>query len=579
MKKIYMYFSLIMLSVAWSCAEKDNMDVTGDWTLSAPSIVAPAGNATIVLDESEPAATTRFEWRAALASNKFVVQYTAVLLPVGSTDYEHPILSKVPTNAGKDLFVAPTAEEIDYALWTACYPAGATVPLEWTVIAKSIEKTSTVTQKINFTRFETEYIPHTLFLTGDATETGADVSKAMAMHAVKDADGNQTGVFEIYTHLKTGGTYFFRDQASEQSRKMGGNEGALSCGAVITSPDEAEYRIRVDVINNTYDLLKIEHWSLVGDAVEGGWGGDVPLTYVGNGVWEKEIEFSKPSDGASFIIRANGDWGIALKRIKGSATANDKGGNVIMESEAGAAGVEVENMPGTTGLHRATVKLNGDTYSYTLTKIAVVVETIIGKAADITTDAVTGVFPILDVTVPSTLYLIEDGTMIDQFIKDGNVFTSSKYVALQASKSYSINSAADGTGVVIDGDDDGIITVDHDQAYTVTVNFDKKELSWKHYNLKVFNWDDANGGWDARKEIPMTYTHPYTYDVTAELGAYEVKFNSPWDIQFGTDAMALTGTMTNGGENFKGIGSAGSYKMKLLVASDYKTADYTITKQ
>ncbi|SHH90078.1 SusE outer membrane protein [Chryseolinea serpens] len=580
MKKIYAYL-LLMLPIAWACSEKDNMDPVGNWEISNPVLTAPAANTTVTLDENEPDGVTRFEWQPSITSNKFIVQYTLVLVPAGSTDYDHPIMAVTPANAGKDTWVAPAASDIDYALWAACYPAGAEVKLQWVVIGKAIEKKAIESRDITFKRFETEYVPTTLFLTGDATEAGSDVTKAIPFRALVDHDGNQTGVFELYTHLNKGATFFFRDQADAHSRKMGGADGKLACGgAELATADSAEYQITVDVKNNTYALLKIDRWSLVGDAVEGGWGGDVPLAYVGNSVWEKEVTFYQPYDGAGFVLRANGDWGYLLKRVKGTGTANNKGGKLIMESEGNATGIEFEDIPGTTGLHKVTVSLTAAGYTYALTKIEAIVETIIGKTANMTADAVSGNFPIKNTDIPAELYLLEDGQSILTFTKTGNLFESKKFVALQASKTYTLNSKADGSGTVYDGDDDGIITVDHDQAYQISVDFDAKLLNWKHYNMKLFHWDENGGGWDQRQELVMTYTHPYIYDVTGDLTAgYASKFNSPWDVQFGTASMALSGTMDNGGPNYFGIASTGTYKAHIVVSDDYTTADYSFVKQ
>ena len=78
----------------------------------------------------------------------------------------------------------------------------------------------------------------------------------------------------------------------------------------------------------------------------------------------------------------------------------------------------------------------------------------------------------------------------------------------------------------------------------------------------------------------MTYTHPYKYDVTGDLTAgFASKFNSPWDVQFGTASMALSGTMTNGDPNYFGIVSTGTYKAHIVVSDDYTTANYSFVKQ
>jgi hypothetical protein len=579
MKKINIFFALMMLMAAWSCEEKENMDPVGTWTMNGPVVSLPANNATIVLDEANPAAPTRFEWQPSAASNRFVVQYEVVLLPTGSTDYANPLLSITPSNNAREVFATATAEQIDYALSTLCHPAGAEVELQWAVIAKAIENREVTVQNIKFKRFVNERMPSTLFVTGDATEGGTDLANAVAMRAQKNADGDLTGIFDAFTHLKEGATFFFRDQAIEKSRKLGGSEGELSCGEAITAPEEGEYLIRANLAENTYALTKIDRWSLVGDAVEGGWGGDVPLEYIGNGVWEKDLMLYLPYETATWILRANGDWGYVLKRVKGTADADNKGGKLVLESQAGTEGLEFEDMPGTTGLHKVTVTLGAEGYSYKLTKISSPVQTVIGAATDIQANAVSGTFAI-EGDVPTELYLLDDGTMIAQLTKDGDVFSTEKFVALQASKSYSLNSAADGSGIVFDGDEDGVITVDHDQAYQISVDFDANELSWKHFNLKLFHWDEVGGGWDQRQELLATYVHPYMFEVTGNLTAgFHSKFISPWDVQFGTSETALTGSMTNGGANYTGINSTGTYKATITVSDDFSTGQYAFVKQ
>ncbi len=409
MKNIYKLISLLlMVAVIWSCGEDDNMDAVGGWTIAEPTLTAPAVNTAIVLNEATPAAKTRFEWGAAVASNKFVVAYTVVLVPADATTFDNPLLSITPGNAGKNLFAEATAQQIDYALWTACYPAGTAVKLKWAVIAKAIDQSVVASQEITFTRFETEYIPSSLFITGDATEAGTDVTKATAMRAQTNADGDLTYVFDVYTTLTKGATFTFRDKASLQSRIYGGKDLALEpCGAAIAAPETGQYRVTVDLINNTYSLLKIDKWSIVGDVIDGGWGGDVPLAYIGNSVWEAKVPLLQPSPTASFVFRANGDWGYLLKRIEGTDN------KLFMEADAAAAGVTVENVPSKdAGTYTVTLNLQSDKYTY-----AMVIDPstqppkpIIGDTKSPDGDAVAGNFAITG-SLPSTLFLISGWTI------------------------------------------------------------------------------------------------------------------------------------------------------------------------
>jgi hypothetical protein len=191
---------------------------------------------------------------------------------------------------------------------------------------------------------------------------------------------------------------------------------------------------------------------------------------------------------------------------------------------------------------------------------------------------------------------------VAELTKDGTTFKSGVFLALEAGKEYTLNSANNGSGtsfsttakigetttpdadavtVPVDfGAGSGAIAVTRSQAYQLTLNFATGKLTWKYYNIKLFHWDDAGGGWDARTENLMTYKHPYIFEGTFALKAnFDSKFNSPWDVQFGTNATALSGSMTNGGPNFKGITQAGTYKATITVSNDYKTAEYAFVKQ
>ncbi|MCW5911952.1 MAG: hypothetical protein KIT62_12805 [Cyclobacteriaceae bacterium] len=574
---------MMILMLAWSCGEKDNLDPLGEWSMTAPVLATPQAGTDIILDESTPSAKYKFEWQAAVTSNRFVVQYTYLLVPAGSTDYLNPLLSVTPANSGRNNFIEITADQVDYALWVKCYPPGAKVNLTWVVIAKVIDRTETVTQNIAFTRFETERIPPALYLYGTGTEAGDDLAHATRLRARKNADGELTGIYDVYTTLTQGGTYQFRDLPNAASKLFGGESGTIAgCGPAIIAPEATGvYRIVVNLETNEYELLPIEKWSLVGDAVEGGWGGDVPLPYKGNGVWEGKINFV---NAANFIFRANGDWGYIIKRIQGTANAANTGGRVIMESEAGDAGVTFQDVPAPlSGMHTVTLNLSADGYTYLLVSDVPTPDpvAVIGESPNPNGDQVGGNFDFGEYDTPDQLFLVHNGTAVAELTKNGNIFESGKFLALEASKTYIVNSASDGSGTTYNElTDDGSIAVARDQAYQITVNFETGKLIWKYRNIKLFHWDDAGGGWDARQEIVMTYEHPYTFKVAgASLSAgFDSKFNSPWEVQFGTGDMTLTGTMTNGGPNYKGIVSSGTYNATIVISDTYESCTYTFVK-
>lgn len=558
------------------------MEPLGNWEITAPALSTPTTNTNIVLDENAPSVPLNFQWEPATTSNRFVVAYRFVLVEASATDLTNPVLEIVPSSSGKDRFVNLTADQLDYALWARCYGPGESVSLKWVVVAKAIEKEVQASNPITIKRFETDRVVETMFITGAGAEAGADVSNAAAMRARTNADNELTGVFDVYTTLTKDQPFMFRDRANAFSKIFGGSAGNIEeCGTPVVAPESGQYRVIADLNDNTYDLWKVDKWSLVGDAVPGGWGGDVPLNYVGNGVWQAQIEFFYPYDGAGFIFRANGDWGYIMKQVEGTVSADGLSGSVLLESEAGDAGATVQDLHiAKTGIHTVTLDLRN--YTFTIMGAPVVPgdnQAIIGKTTSPESDAVTGNFTFGEYDTPDQLFLLSGGSVVAELTKDGDTFTSA-YLALEASKTYTLNDAEDGSGTTYNNVGDGTISIDHDQAYKLTVSFADGKLFWKHYNIKLFHWDEPGGGWDQRQELLMTYSHPYKYEVIGTLSAgYHSKFNSPWEVQFGTAATTLTGTMTNGGPNFVGIMQNGSYKATIVVNDDYSEAEYSFVKQ
>lgn len=572
MKKIAFLGIFTGLVLLLSCDNDSNLDPIGEWNLTAPNILAPT-DADLVLNESQPLQSFDFSWEPAVSSERYQVRYSLVLYKTAGSITD-PVFTKVSDEAGKATSVSLSAAEVDLALSYAGYPAGENAELQWGVVASSLDKRTTDSQAITIRRFDTEYMPMALYLSGEGAETGDDLALSREMRHLTDADGAPTHVFEIYTWLSAGKPFKVFGGQELPTHVYGGSQGNLvKAGNGITVAEDGAYRLTVDLNAGTYNLLPIGRWSLVGDAVEGGWGGDVPLAYTGNGVWQSTV-FLMPGN---MVFRANGDWAYLLKRIEG--TENE----LYMESQAGSAGVTIQDVPAAvTGNHVVTLDLSTVPYTYTI----------------VPED--TGVQP--PSATPDELYLLSNGNVIATFTKDGDLFSTGVYIPLQASVTYQLNSASDGSGTaysLVDGignttspDSDAVvgasnfgetasdITVARDQAYLLNFNFETGSYNWKYYNLKLFHWDEVGGGWDSRNEYVMTYSHPLKFSVTGALKAgYHMKFNSPWDIQFGTDATTLTGTVTNGGPNMVVITSDGTYTAALEVSNDYQEATYEIVKQ
>ena len=573
MKKIITVLCAFLALSFWSCEEEDNLDPIGEWELAQP--LFQTFPETLVLEESSPAEKIEFIWEPAISSKAYQVRYTVVIDTLGSEDFSTPILQKVSENGGKDTKVSFTASEIDLALSYAGYQADSNAEVAVGVLASSIDKVASDVQEITIERFATEYKPQQLFLTGPATEAGTDLAQAVQMRALKNAEGNLTHKFEVYTHLEAGEDFIITSNRQMPAHIYGGSEGeVVKNGSPLDVPEAGEYRLTVDLAANTYELKKIDYLSLVGDVIPNGWGGDEALEYQGAGVWQRQMYLQTPEGGAGgFIFRLNGDWGYLLKRIAGTQN------QLYMESQAGEAGISIEDIPlASSGNYTVTVDLSGDTYTYSL-------------EVDQSTNPPS--------ETPESLFLLANGETVATFNKNGDVFKTSSFVPLQAEVSYYLNSAEDGSGTsyILDGtigetenpdgdavvgnlpilEGEGNIAVARDQAYTLSLDFASGMANWKYYNIKLFHWDDAGGGWDGRNEFLMTYVHPFKFTTSQQLEAgYAMKFNSPWEVQFGADdPTAMSGTMTNnGGANFANITTSGVYTVNIEVSEDFATGTY-----
>lgn len=574
MKKLKLLFcAFVAFAFVVSCAEDDNMAPVGEWELTEPLLEVP--NTELELNQGLPNESFEFSWEPAVSSERYQVRYSLVIDTLGSEDFSSPIFSKTSNDGGKATKVALTATEIDLALSYAGFPADEEAAVAVAVIATSIDKQTNNAKEVSFKRFETEHKPQQVFLSGAATEAGSELGSALPLRALENAEGNLTYEFEIYTHLEAGQGFKVYSKQNLPAHVYGGSEGELvKNGEAISVAESGEYRLKVNLEAGTYDLLKIDHISLVGDVIPAGWGGDEPLEYIGNGIWESKLSLLVP-DGvqAGFVFRLNGDWGYLLKKVAGSAN------ELYLESEAEAAGETVEDVQlSTAGEHIVTVSLTGDAYTYSLER---------EQSANPPSET------------PEALFLLADGEVVATFEKDGDVFRSKVFVPLQASVSYQLNSAEDASGTAYsmtaalgessnpDGDavpgnaglieSDDNMQVARDQAYQLNFDFAAGSVSWKYYNIKLFHWDDAGGGWDDRDEFLMTYVHPLQYTLTEELEAgYDMKFNSPWDVEFGADdPKAMSGGMTHGGtNNFKNITTSGTYTVNIEVENTYATGTY-----
>lgn len=560
--------SLLFLAFFMMACEEDNMMPEGQWDLSEAILILPQENQEFILDQDTPEETITFSWDRAISSANYAVTYSLVIDTLGSTDFSHPILEIPANNNGRALNASLAYQTLDNALAISGYPANQIANLTWAVKAQSLTKSSFASQVISIKRFENDAIPVRLFLSGTAAENNNILAQAIPFRRLNNESGSPSNVFELYTSLTAGNTFKFFSERSLPAFQYGGSDGVLvNSGAAFTVFESGTYRIQVDLENRTYQLLRINNWSIVGSPIAGGWGGDVPLDYQGGGIWKSSVDLIALG---GFAFRANGNWDYLLKRIVGTQN------NLVLESQAASQGVAVEDIPSNViGRYFVTLNLSANAYNFSFEIDNSVVEPL---------------------NTPNELYLIANGAVVQQFSRNGNVFSSANFIPLQSGVNYILNSQANGNGTSYsissgivgqsanpDGDrvfdaqtlqiSNAPFSVNNDRSFRFRIDFQQAALNWEYYNFKLFHWNN----WETRNEFPMAYQHPNTYTITTNINAnYEMKFISPWDFDMGSNSpSSLSGSISNGsGSNLTCVTTNGSYTITITLSDDFQSGTY-----
>ena len=556
---------VILASLLLSCEKEENLQPEGLWTLSEPGLISEGLESTIVLDETTPNENITLSWDEAESSAGFAVTYE-VMIDTEGANFSNPLISRISSNQGKGNSLSINYGLLDETLSFLGVKAGQTTNLQWAVRATSLTRTSLSIGTLTLQRFISETLPSQLFISGTATENNNDIENAIPMRRLTNSLGGLSNIYEVYTSLKAGGSYKFYSQQSLRSVKYGVDEdGNLEVsGNDIIAAEDGVYRITVNIDTNTISLLKINFWSMVGFPIVNAWEGDEPLAYQGNGIFSASINLINTG---GFLFRANEDWDLVLKRVIGTPNT------VAFETDAPSQGLEVEDIPSEqTGLFKVTLDLSANAYTYTFER---------------------------DTTIPTELYLFENDIMIEQFDANGSLFSIPTFVPMQASASYRLNTAADGSGtsysvnenlaqsLTPDGDkvsdvqtllqSDNTFSVVTDRALRLEVDFNAPNITWTYYNFKLFHWLD----WPDRVENVMEYIHPNTYVVSTDLSAgFNSKFISPWDFDLGsTESSALLGDASVEGTDIVNITTDGNYTVTIVLEPDYQSGTYQFVQQ
>jgi len=286
-------FVCAVLSLA-GCKKDETLK---DLNVSAvQTLYEPVANKSIVL-RSTLGANVYFEWEPALSEDGMLTLYQVAFDKVGG-DFSNPLFVVSADGNGANSHATLTHKQINKIAALAGISSSETGKMIWTVIAsKGVNpKIGAVSNTLEITRLAGfADMPVSVFITGEGSEAGTDLSKAGVMKSVSD------GVFEIYTQLTAGKKYYFTDAKVGSPRKFYTNEigtlledtTLLNVSSTVTTT--GVYRISLDFsigASSMTQITKCEFFFCPLNAFQ------FALDYVGNGVWtakSKPINFKVES--------------------------------------------------------------------------------------------------------------------------------------------------------------------------------------------------------------------------------------------------------------------------------------------
>ena len=308
---------LISIAILPSC-KKDLELNTNIGTVK--TLYAPDDAKSIKLQPATSAALL-FEWESAKAEDGTLVQYEVVFDKEGG-DFSNPIFKKVSDGNGVQTTLTMSHKELNKIANLAGIGSLETGILKWTIFSFKGQNSKKADQvrEISVERpAGFSEIPADVYITGGATEAGANLSNAIKMTATSN------GVFEVFTKLKAG-TYHFVDKNSGTPHSFSIQGTAIKEGGENTQADEKIYRIRLDFNNAANEVTEI---TKVGIYMPAGWANNNVyiignLDYKGNGTWEvlnlpiKFLNPGWPEERYKFQFDTKDAGGVAGSEFYGS---------------------------------------------------------------------------------------------------------------------------------------------------------------------------------------------------------------------------------------------------------------------
>lgn len=276
MKLFSIKYMLLTVGAALLAACSSDGEVRDLQVTAVQSIYEPADAKSVVL-QSSSSASLYFEWEPSLAEDGGAVLYEVVFDKTDG-DFSDPLAIIASDNNGAMNHATISHKTLNQIAASAGVESAETGTLKWTVYAsKGIfpvkaqeDRTLTITRLAGFAE-----VPAQLYITGEATEVGGELSKAMQMKKVAD------GEFEIYMQLTAGQSFQFVSSNAGTPTTYSLQGEKLVEGGTTTVGETGIYRYYVDFNAGSFTSKQVTKVSLFLNWSQR----EIELAYQGLGVW------------------------------------------------------------------------------------------------------------------------------------------------------------------------------------------------------------------------------------------------------------------------------------------------------
>ncbi len=270
--KITLLVSCIIAFVACSSdGELRDLNVSAVKTLYTPD------NGKAIELKGVATAAVTFEWEPARAEDGGMVLYE-IAFDKTDGDFSNPVYRAASYTNGSVNKAIISHKDMNKIAGQMGIEADKTGTFKWTVFSsKGINpKKAEQERTITITRLALSEIPDKLYITGDATENGDDLSKALLVKKVAD------GEFEIYTKLTAGKTFKFVNANSGTPKEFSVSGEKIVEGGSCSVSKTGIYKYYLDFSIGAFSMKEVTKVNLFLCWSQR----EIELPYKGEGIWE-----------------------------------------------------------------------------------------------------------------------------------------------------------------------------------------------------------------------------------------------------------------------------------------------------